>query len=97
MGVKMRLVITAILMLLATQSLGESKLDKQIKKIENFASKNMVGEQDFWLQMEVSYGWENMAIVFGYWDDYTACMELIDGLKATQYSPRRYRCMPANR
>ena len=63
MGVKMRLVITAILMLLATQSLGESKLDKQIKKIENFASKNMVGEQDFWLQMEVSYGWENMALV----------------------------------
>ena len=24
-------------------------------------------------------------------------LEVIDGLKATQYSPRRYRCMPANR
>ena len=47
MGVKMRIVITTILMLLATQSLGESKLDKQIKKIENFASKKYGGRARF--------------------------------------------------
>ena len=68
-----------------------------MNNLSNFVKKNAVGNQDFWLQMETSYGWENVALVIGYYDDYEACTELIAGLEATQFfNKRNYRCYPAN-
>jgi len=31
-------------------------------------------------QTKTSYGWANVALVVGYYDDYDACTELIAGL-----------------
>lgn len=76
-------------------SFAETALDRQTKKLEDFALSNKVGQQDFWLQMETTYGWESTALVFGYWNDYDACLDIKKGLEAL-YS-RRYRCIPANK
>jgi hypothetical protein len=33
---------------------------------------------DYWLEMKNQFGdWEWLALVFGYWDDYEGCQELI--------------------
>ena len=92
----MRLIYT-ILLTITTATAANSNTDNQSKKLTDFAYKNKVGDQDYLLQIETSYGWENVALFFGYWDDYEACIEMIEGQKAIQFNPRRYRCIPANR
>lgn len=89
--------IYIILLTITTATAAISDTDSQSKKLTDFAFKNKVGNQDYLLQIETSYGWENVALFFGYWDDYEACLEMIEGQKAIQFNPRRYRCMPANR
>jgi len=92
----MRLV-SLILLTVLTFTAVYGDIDSQSKKLTDFAYKNRVGNQDYLLQIETSYGWESVALIFGYWDDYEACLEMIDGQKAIQFNPRRYRCLPANR
>ena len=83
-------------LLFASQA-SASDSETQMNNLSNFVKKNAVGNQDFWLQMETSYGWANVALVVGYYDDYDACTELIAGLEATQFlNKRNYRCYPAN-
>lgn len=89
--------IYIILLTITTATAAISDTDSQSKKLTDFAFKNKVGNQDYLLQIETSYGWENVALFFGYWDDYEACLEMIEGQKAIQFNPRRYRCIPANR
>lgn len=94
----MRTIIISLLFTIFTFDTSlANDTDKQISKLSAFIKKNKVGEQDYWLQMDTAYGWLNVALVMGYWDDYTACTELIDGLEATQFINKRdYRCYPAN-
>lgn len=92
----MRFAIIILSMTLAGQ-LCANDLNIQEKKLYDFVENNNVGERDFWLQMETSYGWANVGLIFGYWDDYEACVELVEGLEVTQtFNNRRYRCIPAN-
>ena len=89
--------ISLMLFAIYTSTTVYGDTDSQSKKLTDFAFKNKVGNQDYLLQIETSYGWENVALFFGYWDDYEACLEMIEGQKAIQFNPRRYRCIPANR
>ena len=94
----MKHILLTILLLFgstAASASSVSELDKQMNKLQNFIYNNAVGSQDFWLQMQTSLGWENVSLVVGYYDDYDGCMDLV--LALSEYSPRRYRCMPANR
>ena len=91
-----KLIIILSALLYANQT-SASDIGTQMNNLSNFVKKNVVGNQDFWLQMETSYGWENVALVVGYYDDYDACTELIAGLEATQFfNKRNYRCYAAN-
>ena len=90
------LMIILSALLFANQA-SASDIGTHMNNLSNFVKKNAVGNQDFWLQMETSYGWANVALVVGYYDDYDACTELIAGLEATQFlNKRNYRCYPAN-
>ena len=58
---------------------------------------NQVGNStDLWLEKSSSFGgWDRVALVFGYWDDYEGCTEIVEEL--TRRNPlARYRCTPAN-
>ena len=91
-----KLLATVSFALFAAQA-SASDIGTQMNNLSNFVKKNAVGNQDFWLQMETSYGWQNVALVIGYYDAYEACTELIAGLEATQFfNKRNYRCYPAN-
>jgi len=89
------LTISLILGTNAVSASSVSEVTKQRNKLEKFIYNNPVGNQDFWLQMQTSLGWENVTLVVGYYDDYDGCMDLV--LALSEYSTRRYRCMPANR
>lgn len=62
---------------------------------EAFVKENPFYSQDFWLESMTAWGWERVAIVMGYGDDYNACYDIKETLEA-KYSGADYRCMPAN-
>ena len=48
-----------------------------------------------WFSMETAIGWEKMMLVFGYADNRTTCIKLIEIAKID--SPdRKFHCDPAN-
>ena len=58
--------ISVILFAIFTSTTVYGDTDNQSKKLTDFAYKNKVGNQDYLLQIETSYGWENVALFFGY-------------------------------
>ena len=93
----MRVILISLIMALGTQVLGNDDFGKRLKKIEKFAFENQFGKQDFWLQMEVMGGWDNIALIFNTWDDYEKCLQIVGALTAVQTNkPKKYRCSPAN-
>ena len=86
-------IVLAFLMMLSKESLADTGED--LAKLEEFISRNPVGDEDYLLQMNSSYGWATVAVIIGWWDDLAACTDLIQGLKLMS-NPRQYRCIPAN-
>ena len=70
--------------------------ESQIKRLEAAIRWLQVGHSnDYWMEVKNFEGnWERVALVFGYWDDYEGCQEII-GILGKNYA-RHYRCVPAN-
>ena len=60
-----KLIAIILSVFLFANQTSASDIGTQINNLSNFVKKNVVGNQDFWLQMETSYGWENVALVVG--------------------------------
>ena len=57
---------------------------------------NQVGDSpDHWLEKSDENGWNRVALIFGYYDDFEQCTKVAKAL--TQTVPDTgYRCVPAN-
>ncbi|MBY9066099.1 hypothetical protein K1X12_04265 [Hyphomonas sp. WL0036] len=71
-------------------------LDAQQAKLDNFVAGNQIGSSnDYWLEMfNLAGEWERVALIYGYFEDYSGCSDIADALMK-EYS-REYRCIPAN-
>lgn len=72
--------------------------DDQIVALDKLLSKAAMGSsRDFWLVKASSFGGphDRVALVFGFLDDYTFCLEIAD-LYMKRYPMDRYVCLPAN-
>ena len=68
----------------------------EMTRWESFVEANKFGvSQDFWLEKDTPWGWERVALIMGYGDDYEACNDIKETLEA-KYWRGLYRCMPAN-
>ena len=69
---------------------GQAELDRHV------AGNRVGGASDHWLEMRnIAYEWERVGLIFGYVDDYDACLRAMAGMK--QANPEReFRCVPAN-
>ena len=61
----MKKLIAILSVVLFANQASASDSEAQMNNLSNFVKKNAVGNQDFWLQMETSYGWANVALVVG--------------------------------
>ena len=78
---------------------GNANSQEQVggERILEFVAENRVGgSPDHWFQVKNAMGeWERVILVFGYADDSSVCMDLVD--MARREAPRtEYRCVPAN-
>jgi hypothetical protein len=63
---------------------------------KDFVSQNKWGSsEDYWLETLTPWGWEKVAVVMGYWNDWEACEEMKAFWQNT-YAGADYRCIPAN-
>jgi hypothetical protein len=73
--------------------------DSEMKSLEAVIQSVRIGASpgsDQWMEFKNSAGeWERVALVFGYWDDYEGCKDIIDIVGKVNYA-RQYRCVPAN-
>ena len=71
-------------------------LDAQQRTLDRFADRNQIGSsEDYWLEMlNLAGEWERVALVYGYYDDFSGCSD-IARLLMSDYD-RVYRCIPAN-
>ena len=68
----------------------------QVRLLENLMKKNTVGSsKDFWLEKDTAWGWEKVALIFGYGDDYDGCFDIKQTLE-TKWAGAVYRCVKAN-
>ena len=72
------------------------RLERQQAGLDRFVSGHQIGSSpDYWLELLNLYGeWERMALVSGYFDDYSGCTEIAMSLQ--DKFGRQYRCVPAN-
>lgn len=64
-----------------------------IEKLEA-AAKSDAFEQSVWFEIKNAFGeWEKTILVFGYWDDFSACAELVS-MFSSRYPLRETRCNP---
>ncbi|MEX2166441.1 MAG: hypothetical protein WD852_05395 [Methyloceanibacter sp.] len=89
--------ILPVMAALVTLSGCGEAYDRQIKTLETVIQWIQVGNSnDYWLEMKNALNqWERVALVFGYWDDYEGCKDIIRLLGEENYA-REYRCVPAN-
>ncbi len=82
-------------LLLFSAACGDN-LASQQKTLDQFAKRNQVGNSaDYWLELQNAFGeWERVALVTGYYDDYSGCMDIARSLQSE--FGRQYRCTPAN-
>ena len=88
-------ILIAILMTLCTQAVS-SEYERNANRWSEFVSINKWGQSnDFWLEKSTAYGWEKVVLVFGYWNDNEACIDVKLALE-TKWPAASYRCLPAN-
>lgn len=82
--------------ILSVLSACSDNLAAQQNKLDQFVARHQVGSSnDFWLELfNVAGEWERVALVTGYFDDYSGCMDIARSL--TNEFGRQYRCSPAN-
>ena len=69
---------------------------RQVQSLKEHMKLEKIGtSRDFWLENNTAYGWEKVALIFGYGDDYSACDDIKRTLEAKYYEGL-YRCIPAN-
>lgn len=76
---------------------GCSSYEAQVGRLETFAGFGEIGSsRDVWMEKFNFAGeWEKTALIFGYSDDYQACMDIVAAWKA-KYPLDTYRCNTAN-
>jgi hypothetical protein len=69
----------------------------EVSRLDAFAGLGKIGSSpDFWMEKFNFAGeWEKTILVFGYADDYQACLDLVAAWTA-KYPLDSYRCTPAN-
>jgi hypothetical protein len=88
---------TALAMLGALSSTScEESLSAQQQSLDRFVAKHQIGQSaDYWLEVLNLYGeWERVALITGYFDDYSGCTDIAKSLMDDFGS--QYRCTPAN-
>ena len=87
-----------LLMFLMLPSM-EVRANKHVNNLQvwkDFVSENKWGNsEDYWLETYTAYGWEKVALVIGYWNDWEGCEE-IKIFWQQKYPAAQYRCIPAN-
>lgn len=60
--------------------------------------KNRVGDDaDQWIELKgLSGEWEKVGLIFGYGDDYSACLKAMAALKKDYFRETEFRCVRAN-
>lgn len=71
--------------------------EAEVNRLDTFAGLGQIGSSpDFWMEKLNFMGeWEKTLLVFGYGDDYQACLDLVNAWTA-KYPGDTYRCTPAN-
>jgi hypothetical protein len=71
--------------------------EAEVNRLDTFAGLGQVGSSpDFWMEKFNFAGeWEKTTLVFGYADDYQACLDFVTAYTA-KYPLDTYRCVPAN-
>lgn len=92
----MKYIILSLAIVSFTPAFGEQHVTG-FDKWKNFAEENKWGgSRDFWLEKDTAWGWEKVALILGYYDDYAGCLDIKETLEA-KYGGPYYRCMPANK
>jgi hypothetical protein len=76
---------------------GCGSYESQVSRLKSFAGMGSIGSsKDVWLE-KFNFGgeWEKTALIFGYADDYQACIDMVAAWKA-KYPLDTYRCTLAN-
>jgi hypothetical protein len=90
------LTLLVFLMLFSTEA-NANKYQKNLQVWNDFVSQNKWGNsEDYWLETSTADGWEKIALVMGYWNDWEGC-EDIKVFWQTKYPAAKYRCIPANK
>lgn len=92
-----KVVLAMVVVMMTLAACGET-YDRQMSALETAVRWIKVGHSnDYWMEMKNAMGeWERLALVFGYWNDYEGCQDIIEVLGKKNYA-REYRCVPANR
>jgi hypothetical protein len=94
-SVKMALISAAVAVGLS--GCGDS-YDTKVSTLSTLLQWMQIGKsRDQWLEKKnfISGEWEKVALMFGYWDDNSACTEIVGAL-GESYPQWQYRCVPAN-
>lgn len=83
------------LILIGLSGCGQS-YEAQTSRLEKFVSLHKIGSsQDYYLVKAGASGYENVALVYGFADDFEFCLEVAD-LYMQKYPGDRYTCAHAN-
>lgn len=88
--------LLSVLALFGMLAACDGSLDAQQNRLDNFVASHQIGAaNDYWLEMfNLAGEWERVALIYGYFDDYSGCYDIANALMK-EYS-RQYRCTPAN-
>lgn len=94
------LAICFLLLSLGSSLVGcsDDSYDGSLERLSRLLREKPIGDStDQWIEKysTLANEWQRTGLIFGYADDYEACLEFIRGL-TDQYPSNRYRCVPAN-
>ena len=69
----------------------------QEKRLFAYVDEHRMGESaDVWLEkLSIGMQWDRVALIFGYGDDYAACMDIAEAL-GKRFTAAQYRCSVAS-
>ena len=94
----MKIFVLVVMSLLAVAggSAFADEYKQQVKRLQTFMSYEQMGNgSDYWLVKDTPWGWEKVALVFGYHDDWSGCQDIVAKMNDA-YGREVYRCKPAN-
>lgn len=86
------------LLILLVGCMTPATYEAQEEALDAFAKKNKMGNsRDFYLAKRSALGasWQNVALVYGFWDDLEGCQGLAAAYMA-KFPADEYVCVPAN-